>query len=85
MHYEGKLLNGKAFDASRPKGRTFNFAVSTGMVIKAWDEGVSQMKKGERAYIIASPAYAYGNRDVGGGLIPANSTLVFDVELIEFH
>ncbi|MDP2438636.1 MAG: FKBP-type peptidyl-prolyl cis-trans isomerase [archaeon] len=85
MHYEGKLLSGKVFDASRPKARTFDFNVGTGMVIKAWDEGVAQMQKGERAYIVSSPGYAYGSRDVGGGLIPANSVLVFDVELLDFN
>lgn len=51
-------------------------------VIKGWDEGVATMKVGERAELTCSPDYAYGDRAVGG-IIPANSTLVFDVELLK--
>lgn len=80
LHYEGTLLNGKVFDASRPKGRTFSFNVGRGEVIKAWDQGVAQMKVGERAYLVASPGYAYGAHSPPP--IPPNSVLVFDVELL---
>lgn len=54
-------------------------------VIKGWDEGVAQLSKGQRAKLTCSPDYAYGNQDVGGGLIPANSTLIFDVELLDLQ
>ena len=50
-------------------------------VIKGWDEGVAQLSVGQRANLTCTPDYAYGSRAVGG-VIPANSTLVFDVELI---
>ncbi|KAL0040442.1 hypothetical protein WJX77_007189 [Trebouxia sp. C0004] len=55
-----------------------------GQVIKAWDEGIIQLSKGERAKLTCSPDYAYGSKGVGNGLIPPNSTLIFDVELVNF-
>jgi FKBP-type peptidyl-prolyl cis-trans isomerase len=54
-------------------------------VIRGWDEGVAKLSTGQRAELTCSPDYAYGDQDVGDGLIPANSTLVFDVELIKVH
>ena len=48
-------------------------------MIKGWDEGVAQMSVGQKSKITCPPDYAYGNQDVGNGLIPANSTLIFDV------
>ncbi|KAJ9508474.1 hypothetical protein QJQ45_012012 [Haematococcus lacustris] len=60
------------------------FTLGQGEVIKGWDEGVAQLSLGQRAKLTCSPDYAYGNRAVGGDLIPANSTLIFDVELLAF-
>lgn len=85
VHYTGKLTNGKKFDSSRDRNEPFQFVLGVGQVIRGWDEGVAQMSVGERAELTCSPDYAYGNRSVGGGLIPANSTLIFDVELISFE
>jgi FKBP-type peptidyl-prolyl cis-trans isomerase len=84
VHYVGTLTNGKKFDSSRDRGKPFEFVLGKGQVIKGWDQGVAQMTIGEKAILTCPPAYAYGNQEVGGGLIPANSTLLFEVELLSF-
>jgi len=84
VHYTGTLTNGTKFDSSRDRGRPFEFCIGQGQVIKGWDEGVAQMSKGERAKLTCSADYAYGSRGFPG-LIPPNSTLVFDVELLSFR
>ena len=81
VHYTGKFTNGKTFDSS-VGGEPFSFRVGMGEVIKAWDEGVATMSKGEKAVITASPSYAYGAAGYPGA-IPPNSTLIFDVELLD--
>jgi FKBP-type peptidyl-prolyl cis-trans isomerase len=84
VHYTGTLTDGKKFDSSRDRGEPFKFTLGVGQVIKGWDEGVAKLSKGQRAKLTCSPDYAYGDKAVGGDLIPANSTLIFDVELIDF-
>ena len=79
VHYTGKLLNGKVFDSSVTRGKPFVFTLGMGEVIKGWDEGVARMSLGEKAILTCPPDYAYGNQAVGGDLIPANSTLKFEV------
>ncbi|KAL3154807.1 Peptidyl-prolyl cis-trans isomerase fkbp12 [Trebouxia sp. C0009 RCD-2024] len=83
VHYTGTLQSGRQFDSSRGRG-PLDFKLGKGQVIKGWDEGVAQLSKGERAKLICSPDYAYGDQNVQNGLIPPNSTLIFDVELIDF-
>ena len=85
VHYVGTLLNGKKFDSSRDRGKPFSFQLGVGQVIKAWDQGVAQLSIGQVAKLTCPPELAYGNKAVGGDLIPANSTLIFEVELISFN
>lgn len=83
VHYVGKLTDGKVFDASRNHGtQGFTFALGAGQVIKGWDMGVAGMKVGGKRKLTIPSELAYGNQAVGG-VIPANSTLVFEVELLK--
>jgi tryptophan-rich sensory protein len=82
VHYSGTLLNGAKFDSSYDRGVPFSFLLGAGDVIKGWDEGVLGMKVGGKRKLVIPPDLAYGNQEVGNGLIPANSTLVFEVELL---
>ena len=79
-HYVLTLTNGKKIDSSRDRGKPFVFTVGKGEVIKGWDEGLLKLSVGERAKLTISPDMGYGSKQVAG--IPANSTLVFDVELL---
>ncbi|MCL2180602.1 MAG: peptidylprolyl isomerase [Treponema sp.] len=84
VHYTGRLLNGTVFDSSANRGRPIEFAAGTGRVIQGWDEIVLQMRAGEKRLVIIPPELGYGDRAVGG-VIPANSFLVFEMELISFR
>ncbi len=82
VNYVGSLTNGTVFDASANHGSSgFSFTLGKGQVIKGWDEGIVGMKVGGTRKLVIPPGLAYGNRAVGG-IIPANSTLVFEVELM---
>ncbi|WP_424245666.1 FKBP-type peptidyl-prolyl cis-trans isomerase [Elusimicrobium posterum] len=81
VHYTGKLINGKVFDSSVERGEPAKFRLN--QVISAWTKGVAQMRKGGKAVLLCPPATAYGDQQVGP--IPANSTLVFEIELLDIN
>jgi len=80
-HYVGTLTNGFKFDSSVDRGQPFSFALGAGQVIRGWDLGIQGMKVGGKRRLVISPELGYGSQSVGG-VIPANSTLVFEVELL---
>ena len=83
VQYTGTLTNGTKFDSSYDHGsEPFSFQLGTGQVIKGWDEGVVGMKVGGKRILVIPALLAYGSQDVGNGLIPPNSTLIFEVELV---
>uniref|UniRef100_A0A0B7A6C0 peptidylprolyl isomerase n=1 Tax=Arion vulgaris TaxID=1028688 RepID=A0A0B7A6C0_9EUPU len=84
VHYVGTLLDGTPFDSSRDRGEKFTFTLGKGQVIKAWDIGVASMRKGEVAKLICKADYAYGESG-SPPKIPANATLVFEVELFSWQ
>ena len=80
VHYTGRLLNGRTFDSSLTRGEPFQFVLGAGQVIKGWDQGILGMKVGGERVLVIAPALAYGENNIG--IIPPNSTLVFEVELL---
>jgi len=94
VHYTGWLFDpnteskdfcdskGKLFDSSIDRGMPFELALGQGMVIQGWEEGLLGMKEDGKRCLVIPPAMGYGNRPVGNGLIPANSTLIFEIILL---
>ncbi len=82
VHYLGTFLDGTVFDSSYERNEPIEFELGKGMVIRGWDEGIKLMKKGGKARFVVPSNLAYGN--MGKGPVEPFSTLVFDVELIDF-
>ena len=83
VHYVGTLTDSAKtkFDSSRDRGQPFTFALGAGQVIKGWDEGIALLHVGDVAVLTIPSTLGYGERAVG--TIPANATLVFEVELMD--
>jgi len=82
VDYTGWLTDGTKFDSSLDAGQPFQFTVGGGQVIKGWDEGLVGMKVGGTRKLTIPSDMGYGAQGAGGGLIPPNATLVFEIKLI---
>ncbi len=81
-NYTGTLQDGTKFDSSFDRGEPFEFTLGENKVIQGWELGILGMKVGEKRKLTVPPELAYGDRAVGG-VIPANSILIFEVELLD--
>ena len=81
VHYHGTLIDGTVFDSSVERGATITFGLN--QVIKGWTEGLQLMAEGDKLRLFIPADLAYGSRNAGK--IPANSALIFEVELIKIN
>jgi len=81
VHYTGWLTTGKKFDSSVDRGKPFDFTIGNGEVIKGWEEGVAGMRVGGKRQLRIPPDLGYG-ADGYPPDIPANATLIFDIQLL---
>lgn len=81
VHYTGVLPDGTVFDSSRTRNQPFSVTLGVTPVIQGWTQGLIGATKGERFLLAIPPALGYGDR--GQGSIPPNSTLIFDIEILD--
>jgi FKBP-type peptidyl-prolyl cis-trans isomerase len=82
VHYTGWLTDGTEFDSSVRRGQPLQFTLGSGRVIQGWEEGIKGMRVGGKRKLTIPPDLGYGAEGYGGGLIPPNATLQFDIELL---
>jgi FKBP-type peptidyl-prolyl cis-trans isomerase len=80
LHYEGRLENGTLFESTRQQGNPATFVIGSGRLIKGWEEAIPGMRAGEIRRLVIPPSMGYGAKE--HAKIPANSTLIFEVELL---
>ena len=80
VHYSGSLLDGKEFDNSFKRNKPFEFQIGLRQVIPGWELGIIGMKVGGKRKLTIPPSMGYGNQDMG--VIPSNSTLIFEIDLL---
>lgn len=80
VNYIGTLTNGTKFDSSYDRGQPYTFRIGAGQVIAGWDQGVPGMRVGGKRRLTIPPSLGYGNQ--ANGPIPANSTLIFEIDLV---
>jgi len=83
LHYVGKLTNGVQFDSSYDRGAPFSFTLGSGEVIEGWDQGLEGAQVGTTRRLVIAPERAYGSAQVG--IIPPDSTLIFEITLLSIH
>ncbi|HJO89038.1 MAG: FKBP-type peptidyl-prolyl cis-trans isomerase [Alphaproteobacteria bacterium] len=83
VNYKGHLEDGTQFDSSYARSKPFEFDLGQGQVILGWDKGLWGMKVGGKRRLVIPPKMGYGSNDLGR--IPPNSTLIFEIELVEIR
>lgn len=81
VHYTGRLGDGTVFDSSYDRGKPFEYKLGEGTVVKGWEEALPEMQVGGKYKVVIPPNKGYGKKEKGN--IPANSTLIFEMELIK--